>query len=155
MLLYILAAVRGWSYLQPQPKIPVKLRPDEVFPLIDTEKAGWLIDFSITFDNPDIKVRFEYQDERRTPMLFFEFTPRKLFDLGFTVWNPSRPFLYEFDETNKIFTVAYSPINPLPFYKFKAFVTAPNVETEIKDFNAILIVIESLPAFTQSILGGT
>jgi hypothetical protein len=153
-LLGMLPALEGWAWRYFRVE-NVHLGMDEEKVLVEEHLPGWVINATVTVNNPRALLRISYQDPYQM-RITAEGSPYMLNLLG-TIYYNAHMWCNRYDSTFNIYSVSLNPNPPSPFYASdkhpaKFIVKSPLASTtDVALYLHTLILINDMEVFKDSV----
>ncbi|MEM1868555.1 MAG: hypothetical protein QXU90_00375 [Acidilobaceae archaeon] len=152
MIQDILPLLDGWSYSILGKTTPFIVPRGTEKVIDESKKPGWIVTAICTLDNPDATFIVTGYDSYRG-YIENAVTPRTLKDGGAVYPNPFGLWVSRYDDTEKRYTIAFTPDDWLPFTTgYKIAIRAPmNSDVTVYRYDHVLILIYDREAFIRSL----
>ena len=151
----VLPLLDGWDYAAIDLDHIIYLKKGESKTISSVVYPGWLYAIQVCVrGNPTISIK--WYSRRKKKYVGVTMVPSDLLNLGYDSENDSGPYISNYDPYNEIYTVAFTPATPLPFfasqsYPKKVVIEATESDVEILNASQVAFVVYDKKAFTESI----
>ena len=143
-LISMLPLLKGWSCISKKVDTSLNIPVAIERVIEDFKKPGWFFSLTYVFNDPDAKLIVYSVDPYGSSVDVVSITPRELYESGLIIPSSYGLWSSKYDDTERVYTVCYTPTTPLFFRAFRLVVAAPSNKsvTLLKYMHTLVLISE-------------